>query len=156
MSSRVCLIIYDLPVYISSCLFSLMLSGLLVIPSVSCLVLLCPALMSLLNINLSLYPRLRVPVPPSCVHRDNARLKRWFFNLDLNWQSVSASRTVLGRLFQSLGAKYKTNLPPAVDINIDKLLLNSKSFDYAADMGDYNAIRARSSTEELSHSGLYK
>ncbi len=37
MSSRVCLIIYDLPVYISSCLFSLMLSGLLVIPGVSCL-----------------------------------------------------------------------------------------------------------------------
>ncbi len=36
----------------------------------SCLVLLCPALMSLLNINLSLYPRLRAPVPPSCVHRD--------------------------------------------------------------------------------------
>ncbi len=36
----------------------------------SCLVLLCPALMSLLNIHLSLYPRLRVPVPPSCVHRD--------------------------------------------------------------------------------------
>ncbi len=29
MSSRVCLIIYDLPVYISSCLFSLMSSGLL-------------------------------------------------------------------------------------------------------------------------------
>ncbi len=36
----------------------------------SCLVLLCPALMSLLNINLCLYPRLRVPVSPSCVHRD--------------------------------------------------------------------------------------
>ncbi len=34
-----------------------------------------------------------------------ARLKRWVFNLDLNLQSVSASRTVLGRLFQSLGAK---------------------------------------------------
>ncbi len=33
------------------------------------------------------------------------RLKRWVFNLDLNWQSVSASRTVLGRLFQSLGGK---------------------------------------------------
>ncbi len=45
MSSRVCLIIYDLPVYISSCLFSLMLSGLLVIPGVSCLwVLPCPVL----------------------------------------------------------------------------------------------------------------
>ncbi len=50
MSSRVCLIIYDLPLYISSCLFSLMSSGLLVIPGVSCLVLSCPALMSLLNI----------------------------------------------------------------------------------------------------------
>ncbi len=37
MSSRICLIIYDLPVYISSCLFSFMSSGLLVIPGVSCL-----------------------------------------------------------------------------------------------------------------------
>ncbi len=34
-----------------------------------------------------------------------ARLKRLVFNLDLNWQSVSASQTLLGRLFQSLGAK---------------------------------------------------
>ncbi len=34
-----------------------------------------------------------------------ARLKKLVFNLDLNWQSVSASRTVLGRSFQSLGAK---------------------------------------------------
>ncbi len=61
MSSRVCLIIYDLPVYISSCLFSLMSSGLLVIPGVSCLwvlprpVLSCPALMSLLNIIIWVY-----------------------------------------------------------------------------------------------------
>ncbi len=31
--------------------------------------------------------------------------KRWVFNLDLNSQSVSASRTLLGRLFQSLGTK---------------------------------------------------
>ncbi len=31
---------------------------------------------------------------------------------------MSASRTVLGRLFQSLGAKQKTNLPPAVDFDI--------------------------------------
>ncbi len=76
MSSRVCLIIYDLPVYISSCLFSLMLSGLLFIPGVSCLwVLPCP-IMSCLDVlikyyHLSLYPRPRVPVPHSCVHRDN-------------------------------------------------------------------------------------
>ncbi len=47
-----------------------------------------------------------------------ARLKRWVFNLDLNWQSVSASRTLLGRLFQSLGAKWKKDMPPAVDVDI--------------------------------------
>ncbi len=41
-------------------------------PCQSCLVLPCPALMSPLIIidYLSLRPRLRVPVPPSCVHRD--------------------------------------------------------------------------------------
>ncbi len=60
MSSRVCLIIYDLPVYISSCLFSLMSSGLLVIPGVSCLVLSCPALMSLVNIIVWVYILVRV------------------------------------------------------------------------------------------------
>ncbi len=54
MSSRVCLIIYDLPVYISSCLFSLMSSGLLVIPGVSCLwVLPCPV-MSYLDVLLNI------------------------------------------------------------------------------------------------------
>ncbi len=132
MSSRVCLIIYDLPVYISSCLFSLRLSGLLVIPGVSCLwvlpcpvlscpvlscpvlscpvlscpvlscpvlscpvlscpvlscpVLSCPVLSChvlpwcvIKYYNLSLYPRLRVPVPPSCVHRDNIRLSNITF-----------------------------------------------------------------------------
>ncbi len=47
-----------------------------------------------------------------------ARLKRWVFNLDLNWQSVSASRTVFGRLFQSFGAKKENDLPPAVDFDI--------------------------------------
>ncbi len=60
MSSRVCLIIYDLPVYISSCLLSLILSGLLVIPGVSCLVLSCPALKSLLNIIIWVYILVRV------------------------------------------------------------------------------------------------
>ncbi len=57
--------------YISSCLFSLSSSGLLVTPGVSCLP--CPALSCLVWIKdyyLSLCPRLRVPVPPSCVHRD--------------------------------------------------------------------------------------
>ncbi len=52
-----------------------MLSGLLVIPSVfcpcqSCLVLPCPDVY-IKDYNLSLRPRLRVPVSPSCVHRDN-------------------------------------------------------------------------------------
>ncbi len=53
-------------------------SGLLVIPGVSCLwVLPCPVMSCLVlpwcvikYYHLSLYPRLRVPVPPSCVHRD--------------------------------------------------------------------------------------
>ncbi len=83
------------------------------------------------------------------------RLKRWVFNLDLNWQSVSASRTVFGRLFQSLGAKKENDLPPAVDFDILGII-NGQSFENAAAVEDYNAIRAHSSTEELSHSGLYK
>ncbi len=46
--------------------------------SLSCLVLPCPAL-SCLDVlikyyYLSLYPRLRVPVPPSCVHRDTMKI----------------------------------------------------------------------------------
>ncbi len=58
--------------YISSCLFSLISSGLLI--TSRCILSLCPAL-SCLDVlikyyYLSLYPRLRVPVPPSCVHRD--------------------------------------------------------------------------------------
>ncbi len=62
--------------YISSCLFSLISSGLLVTPRcfgpcLLCLVLSCPALMSpLKTVYLSLSPCLRVPVPPCCVHRD--------------------------------------------------------------------------------------
>ncbi len=46
------------------------------------------------------------------------RLKRWVFNQDLNWQSLSASQTVFGRLFQSFGAKKENDLPPAVDFDI--------------------------------------
>ncbi len=42
----------------------------------------------------------------------NAWLKRCVFNLDLNRESVSEPRTLLGRLFQSLGAKYEKVLPP--------------------------------------------
>ncbi len=37
------------------------------------------------------------------------------FNLDLNRESVSEPRTLSGRLFQSLGAKYEKVLPPLVD-----------------------------------------
>ncbi len=57
--------------YISSCLFSLIWSGLLV--TSWCILSLSPALSCLDVIKyyyLSLRPRLRVPVPPSCVHRD--------------------------------------------------------------------------------------
>ncbi len=48
----------------------------------------------------------------------NAWLKRCVFNLDLNRESVSESRTLSGRLFQNLGAKYQKVLPPLVDFAI--------------------------------------
>ncbi len=48
----------------------------------------------------------------------NDWLKRCVFNLDLNRESVSEPRTLLGRLFQSLGAKYEKVLPPLVDFAI--------------------------------------
>ncbi len=57
--------------YISSCLLSLISSGLLV--TSRCILSLCLVLSCLVVIKdyyLSLHPRLRVPVPPSCVHRD--------------------------------------------------------------------------------------
>ncbi len=52
----------------------------------------------------------------------------------------------------------KKDLLPAVDFDILGIikLSNGQSFEIVADVEDYNAIRARSSTEELSHSGLYK
>ncbi len=43
---------------------------------------------------------------------------RCVFNLDLNRESVSESRMLSGRLFQSLGAKYEKVLPPLVDFAI--------------------------------------
>ncbi len=50
----------------------------------------------------------------------NAWLNRCVFNLDLNRESVSEPRTLSGRLFQSLGAKYEKVLPPLVDFAITK------------------------------------
>ncbi len=38
--------------------------------------------------------------------------------IDLNRESVSEPRTLSGRLFQSLGAKYEKILPPLVDFAI--------------------------------------
>ncbi len=48
----------------------------------------------------------------------NAWLKICVFNLDLYRESVSEPRTLSGRLFQSLGAKYEKLLPPLVDFAI--------------------------------------
>ncbi len=59
--------------YLVSCLLSLISSGRLV--TSRCILSLSPALSCLDVIKdyyLSLSPRLRVPVPPSCVHRDSA------------------------------------------------------------------------------------
>ncbi len=52
------------------------------------------------------------------MHYMNAWLNRCVFNLDLNRESVSEPRTLSGRLFQSLGAKYEKVLPPLVDFVI--------------------------------------
>ncbi len=51
-------------------------------------------------------------------HYINAWLKRCVFNLDLNRESVSEPRTLSGRLFQSLGAKYENVIPPLVDFAV--------------------------------------
>ncbi len=48
----------------------------------------------------------------------NAWLKRCVFNLDLNRESVSEPRTLSGRLFQSLGARYEKVISPLVDFAI--------------------------------------
>ncbi len=48
----------------------------------------------------------------------NAWLNRCVFNLELNRESVSKTRMLSGRLFQSLGAKYEKVLPPLVDFAI--------------------------------------
>uniref|UniRef100_A0A672PAD8 Dihydropyrimidinase-related protein 2 n=1 Tax=Sinocyclocheilus grahami TaxID=75366 RepID=A0A672PAD8_SINGR len=56
------------------------------------------------------------------MHYLNAWPKRCVFNLDLNRESVSEPRTLSGKLFQSLGAKYEKALPPLVDFS-DRLLI---------------------------------
>ncbi len=60
----------------------------------------------------------RLAVQDCEMHYMNAWLKRCVFNLDLNRESVSEPRTLSGRLFHSLGARYKKVLPPLVDFAI--------------------------------------
>ncbi len=52
------------------------------------------------------------------MHNMNTWQNRCVFNQDLNRESVSEPRTLSGRLFQSLGAKYEKVLPPLVDFTI--------------------------------------
>ncbi len=58
----------------------------------------------------------------------NAWLKRCVFNLDLNRKSVSEPRTLSGRLFQSLGAKYEKVLLPLVTDIENRCILSSDAF----------------------------
>ncbi len=60
----------------------------------------------------------RLAVQDCEMHYMNAWLKRCVFNLDLNRESVSEPRTLSGRLFQSLGARYKKVILPLVDFAI--------------------------------------
>ncbi len=68
----------------------------------------------------------------------NAWLKRCVFNLDLNRESASEPRTLSGRLFQSLGAKYEKALPPLVDFAI--LLPRVQSFSTLGSMMDCSVM----------------
>ncbi len=45
-------------------------------------------------------------------------MNAWLKRCDLNRESVSEPRTLSGRLFQSLGARYEKVLPPLVDFAI--------------------------------------
>ncbi len=45
-------------------------------------------------------------------------MNAWLKRCDLNRESVSEPRTLSGRIFQSLGARYETVLPPLVDFAI--------------------------------------
>ncbi len=84
----------------------------------------------------------------------NAWLKRCVFNLDLNRESVSEPRTLSGRLFQSLGARYEKVLPPLVDFAI---LGTTKSPEFC-DLGsglDCSVIEELG-TQELNHLGPYR
>ncbi len=60
----------------------------------------------------------RLAVQDCEMHYINAWLKRCVFNLDLNRERVSEPRTLSGRLFQSLVARYEKVLPPLVDFAI--------------------------------------
>ncbi len=71
----------------------------------------------------------RLAVQDCEMHYMNAWLKRCVFNLDLNRESVSEPRTLSGRLFQSLGARYEKVLPPLVDFAI---LGTTKSLEFCS------------------------
>ncbi len=60
------------------------------------------------------------------MHYMNALQKRRVFNLDLNRESMSEPRTLSGRLFQNLRAKYEKVRPPLNATLIDDLSLDSK------------------------------
>ncbi len=64
----------------------------------------------------------------------NAWLKRRVFNLDLNRESLSEPRTLSGRLFQSLGARYEKP-PPLVDFAILGTIKSPEFYDLRERVG---------------------
>ncbi len=85
----------------------------------------------------------------------NSWLKRCVFNLDLNRESVSEPRTLSGRLFQSLGAKYEKVLPPLVDFAIIGTT-KSPEFCNLMERVDCSVLEAQLGTQELNHLGTYR
>ncbi len=65
----------------------------------------------------------------------NDWLNRCVFNLDLNRESVSEPRTLSGRLFQSLGAKYEKVLHLLVDFAILVTIKSSEFCDLREQVG---------------------
>ncbi len=82
----------------------------------------------------------RLAVQDCEMHYMNAWLKRCVFNLDLNRESVSEPRTLSGRLFHSLGARYEKVLPPLVDFAILGTTKSPEFCDLRERVGNSNSV----------------
>ncbi len=88
------------------------------------------------------------------MHYMNAWLNRCVLNVDLNRESVSEPRTLSGRLFQSLGARYEKVIPPLVNFAI--LGTRVQSFANLGSGLDCSVIEDLLGTQELNYFEPYR